>query len=41
MKITISEFLVYNSTYISIYIDKEDNVDIIHITNYQKYFKNN
>ena len=42
IKITIYiEFLVYDSTYITIYIDQQDNVDITHITNYQKYFKNN
>ena len=36
-----TEFLVYDSTYITIYIDQQDNLDITHITNYQKYFKNN
>ena len=42
IKITIyTEFLVYDSTYITIYIDQQDNVDITHITNYQIYFKNN
>ena len=42
IKITIyTEFLVYDSTYISIYIDRQDNVDITHITNYDKYLKNN
>ena len=35
------EFLVYDSTYITVYIDRQDNVDITHITNYDKYFKNN
>ena len=42
IKMTIYiEFLVYDSTYITIYIDRQDNVDITHITNYDKYFKNN
>ena len=42
IKITIyTEFLVYNSTYITVYIDRQDNVDITDITNYDKYFKNN
>ena len=41
MKITIyTEFLVYDSTYITVYIDRQDNVDITHITNYDKYFRN-
>ena len=35
IKITIyTEFLVYDSTYITVYIDRQDNVDITHITNY-------
>ena len=39
IKITIyTEFLVYVSTYITVHLDQEHNVDI---TNYDKYFKNN
>ena len=42
IKITIyTEFLVYDTEYIIIHFDQQHNVDITHITNYQKYFKNN
>ena len=41
MKITIyTEFLVYDTEYIIIYFDQQHTVDITHITNYDKYFKN-
>ena len=32
---------MYDSTYITISIDRQDNVDITHIANNNKYFKNN
>ena len=41
IKIIYTEFLVYDSTFIFVYIDRQDNVDITHITNYDKHFKNN
>ena len=41
IKITIyTEFLVYDTEYIIIHFDQQHTVDITHITNYQKYFKN-
>ena len=41
IKITIyTEFLVYDSEYILIHVDQQHTVNITHITNYQKYFKN-
>ena len=42
IKITIyTEFLVYDSAYISVYINRNINADITHITNYQKHFLKN
>ena len=42
IKITIyAEFLVYDTEYIIIHFDQQHTVDITHITNYDKYFKNN
>ena len=42
IKITIyTEFLVYDKKYIVIRFDQQHTVDITHITNYDKYFKNN
>ena len=42
IKITIyTEFLVYDTDYIIVYIYQKDNVDTTNITNYQQYFKNN
>ena len=42
IKITIyTEFLVHDTEYIIIHFDQQHTVDIIHITNYNKYFKNN
>ena len=41
IKITIyTEFLVYDTEYIIIHLDQQHKLDITHITNYQKYFKN-
>ena len=41
IKITIyTEFLVYDTEYIVIHLDQQHTIDIKHITNYQKYFKN-
>ena len=41
IKITIyTEFLVYDTEYIIIHFDQQYTVDITHITNYDKYFKN-
>ena len=36
-----TEFLVYDTEYIVIHIDQQHTIDITHITNYDKYFKNN
>ena len=42
IKITIyTEFLVYDTEYIVIRFDQQHKLDISHITNYDKYFKNN
>ena len=42
IKITIyTEFLVYDTEYIIIHFDQQHTVDITHVTNYNKYFKNN
>ena len=42
IKITIyTEFLVYDTEYIVIHLDQQHKLDITHITNYNKYFKNN
>ena len=42
IKITIyTEFLVYDTEYIIIHLDQQHKLDITHITNYNKYFKNN
>ena len=42
IKITIyTEFLVYDTEYIIIHFDQQHTLDIPHITNYDKYFKNN
>ena len=41
IKITIyTEFLVYDTEYNVIHLDQQHKLDITHITNYQKYFKN-
>ena len=41
IKITIyTEFLVYDTEYIVIHFDQQHKLDITHITNYDKYFKN-
>ena len=36
-----TEFLVYDTEYIVIRFDQQHTVDIAHIKNYNKYFKNN
>ena len=36
-----TEFLVYDTEYIVIHLDQQHTIDITHITNYIKYFKNN
>ena len=42
IKITIyTEFLVYDTEYIVIHLDQQHTIDITHIKNYDKYFKNN
>ena len=42
VKVTIyTEFLVYDTEYIIIHLDQQHKLDITHITNYNKYFKNN
>ena len=42
IRITIyTEFLVYDTEYIVIHLDQQHKLDITHITNYNKYFKNN
>ena len=42
IKITIyTEFLVYATECIIIHLDQQHTIDITHITNYNKYFKNN
>ena len=42
IKITIyTEFLVYDTEYIVIHLDQQHTIDITHITNYNKYSKNN
>ena len=42
IKITIyTEFLVYDTEYVVIHLDQQHKLDITHITNYNKYFKNN
>ena len=42
IKITIyTEFLVYDTEYIIIHLDQQHTIDVTHITNYNKYFKNN
>ena len=41
IKITIyTEFSVYDTEYVVIKFDQQHKLDITHITNYQKYFKN-
>ena len=41
IKIAIyAEFLVYDTEYIVIHLDQQHKLDITHITNYDKYFKN-
>ena len=42
IKITIyTEFLVYDTEYAVIHLDQQHKLDITHMTNYNKYFKNN
>ena len=42
MKITkYTELLAYDTGYIIIHFDQQHTVDITHITNYDKYLKNN
>ena len=42
IKITIyTEFLAYDTEYIIIHLNQQHTVDITHITNYDKYFRNN
>ena len=41
IKITLyTEFLVYDTEYTVIHLDQQHTIDITHITNYDKYFKN-